>query len=176
MWLKVDSEKNYGVLGVMTRAMKRVGVFGVIIAALLISSFVISNSQEDMSGVFNTRNGVFIDGYDVVSYFTGAPSKGSKEYQVKYMEVDFYFASQANKDTFNNNPEKYIPAYGGWCAFAIGETAEKVNVNTKTFKIIKGKNYLFYNKLLTNTLELWNADEDELFKMAEANWPLVKEQ
>lgn len=127
-----------------------------------------------MSGVYNTHKGVIIEGYDVVSYFSGTPQKGTKEFKVVHQGVEFYFVDDENKKLFLANPDKYIPAYGGWCAYAIGQSAEKVEVNPKTFKIIDGKNYLFYNKLLTNTLDLWNKDEKRLHQQAEVNWPKIK--
>ena len=72
-----------------------------------------------------------------------------------------------NKKKFDGNPEKYMPAYGGWCAYAIGATKEKVKINPNTYKIIDGKVYLFYNKNFTNTLKLWNEDEVNLKKSLE---------
>jgi hypothetical protein len=44
-----------------------------------------------------------------------------------------------------NSSSSYAPQYGGWCAFAMGNSGEKVTVNPETFKIIDSKLYLFYN-------------------------------
>jgi hypothetical protein len=52
----------------------------------------------------------------------------------------------------------------------MGASAEKVEVDPETFKIVNGKLYLFYNKYFNNTLTKWNKDEDRLKKQADANW------
>ena len=72
---------------------------------------------------------------------------------------------QSKKD-----PAKYEPVYGGWCAFALGDYGEKVEINPSSFKIIGGKTYLFYNKFFNNTLTSWNKDEANLKKKADQNW------
>ena len=71
------------------------------------------------------------------------------------------------------NPQKYEPAYGGWCAYAMGAKGQKVSVDPETFKIVDGRLNLFYNKFFNNTLEDWNKDEGNLKKKAEANWQKI---
>jgi YHS domain-containing protein len=159
----------------MSKTAKIISWVSVVMATLVISSFVFQNQQKK-NGAYNARNGVFVKGYDVVSYFSGTPLQGNESYLVKHDGVTFYFVNDVNKKKFEANPEKFIPAYGGWCAYSIGDNAEKVEVNPKTFKIIDGKNYLFYNKLLTNTLVLWNKDEESLLQKAQTNWLKVKDQ
>jgi hypothetical protein len=82
----------------------------------------------------------------------------------------YHFGSQANLDAFKAPPERYEPSYGGWCAYAMGATGEKVSINPETFKIIDDKLYLFYNQFFTNTLTSWNKDEASLHKKADAQW------
>lgn len=119
---------------------------------------------------FNVDNNVAIQGYDAVSYFTAKPTKGNKEFAISYQGITYLFASAANKEEFKKNPDKYEPAYGGWCAYAMGEKGEKVSVDPKTFKIVNGKLNLFYNKFFNNTLTDWNKDETNLKRKADANW------
>ena len=59
---------------------------------------------------------------------------------------------------------------GGWRAYAMGSKGEKVEIDPQTFKIVDGKLFLFYNKLLTNTLPMWNKDEAHLKTNADQNW------
>jgi YHS domain-containing protein len=114
---------------------------------------------------------VAIKGYDPVAYFTaGKAVKGDKNTSLYYEGVTYYFSSVANKDAFKANPSKYEPEYGGWCAYAMGNTGEKVEIDPATFKIVGGKLYLFYNKWLNNTLTDWNKDEAGLKAKADANW------
>lgn len=126
-----------------------------------------SNSQTTD---FNTKNGVAIEGYDPVSYFSDKPVKGKKTITETVDGVTFQFASNKNRTKFKGNTEKYVPVYGGWCAYAMGETGEKVTVDPKTYKIIEGRVYLFYNAWGNNTLNSWNDNEEELKEKADKNW------
>ena len=113
---------------------------------------------------------VAISGYDPVSYFKGEPLKGKSQHKVVYNGATYLFANENNLKSFEGDPGKYEPQYGGWCAYAMGKTGEKVEINPKTFKILDDKLYLFYNKFFTNTLETWNEDEKNLKAKADENW------
>jgi len=146
----------------------------IIILIFLIISVLGFGQQEKQNTLskynVNSKN-VVLDGYDPVTYFTkNKAEKGSSKYQVNYDGVNFYFISLENKKIFENNPLKFLPQYGGWCAFAMGDSGEKIEVDPKTFKIKDGKLYLFYNKYLTNTLKSWNKDEVNLKLKADRNW------
>ncbi|WP_196891149.1 YHS domain-containing (seleno)protein [Aureivirga marina] len=124
---------------------------------------------------YNTSGGYIADGYDVVSYFNNKAEKGSKKYQTTHDGVKYKFTSQAHLDTFKSNPNKYVPQYGGWCAYALGAKNEKVSINPKTFEIRDGKLYLFYNSWGTNTLKLWEKEGPEKLKaQADKNWEAKK--
>jgi YHS domain-containing protein len=118
----------------------------------------------------NLQKGLALDGYDPVSYFNGNPLEGNKQFSYSYKGATYYFFSAANKMSFTQNPEKYEPAYGGWCAFAMGESGEKVKIDPETYKIINGKLYLFYNFWGNNTLEDWNENEAYLKSAADRTW------
>ena len=85
-------------------------------------------------------------------------------------DTKYRFSSVANKEEFKKNPSKYEPQYGGWCAFAMGDYGEKVEIDPETFKIVNGKLYLFYNKGFNNTLKSWNKNEAVLKSNADINW------
>ncbi|HLL94656.1 MAG TPA: YHS domain-containing (seleno)protein [Spirosoma sp.] len=125
---------------------------------------------------FNLEKGVAIQGYDPVAYFTqnkanpGRAVKGSAANAFTYKNVTYHFASAANLKAFQENPDKYEPQYGGWCAYAMGAAGEKVEVDPETFKITDGKLFLFYHTFINNTLTKWNKDEPNLHKKADASW------
>jgi YHS domain-containing protein len=119
---------------------------------------------------YNLEKNLAIQGYDPVSYFAGKAQKGSKDHAVNHQGTTYYFVSAANAESFKKNPAKYEPQYGGWCAYAMGAKGEKVSIDPKTYKIVDGKLYLFYNRLFNNTLEDWNEDEAKLKNKADANW------
>lgn len=123
---------------------------------------------------YNTKKGFIANGYDVVSYFNGNPVEGNKDFKLDFDGVSYKFSTQKNLNLFKDNPTKYIPQYGGYCAYAIGATAEKVKINPKTYQILDGKLYLFYNAWGTNTLELWKKDLKGLKQKADINWERIK--
>lgn len=119
---------------------------------------------------FNLENKIAIQGYDPVSYFKGKPLKGKKEITTTYEGILYNFSSVANREAFLKKPTSYEPQFGGWCAYAMGSSGDKVEINPETFKILDGKLYLFYNAYFNNTLKSWNKDEVNLKKKAESNW------
>jgi YHS domain-containing protein len=147
-------------------------------AAVLILILVsgISFAQNDSKRIteYNLGNKVAILGYDPVGYFTqGKAIKGKKDISISYHGVVYKFSSNENKETFLKNPSKYEPQYGGWCAYAMGSSGGKVEINPETFKIVDGKLYLFYNAYFNNTLKSWNPDEANLKVKADNNWKKI---
>lgn len=131
-------------------------------------------AQHSRTAQFNLENKKAIQGYDPVAYFTQKKAvKGKTTITATYDGVVYNFSSQANKDIFVKNPPGYEPQYGGWCAFAMGDYGEKVEINPETFKILDGKLYLFYNAYFNNTLKSWNKDEGNLKKKADLNWKKI---
>lgn len=126
---------------------------------------------------YNTKKGYVAKGYDVVAYFNNKTEKGAKKYTAIYDGAKFKFSTKKNLKVFEETPEKYVPAYGGYCAYAIGLEGKKVSINPKTFEIRDGKLYLFYNSWGTNTLELWEKEGPEELKLkADENWKKMIEQ
>ncbi|HMI67996.1 MAG TPA: YHS domain-containing (seleno)protein [Cyclobacteriaceae bacterium] len=145
----------------------------VTVALVLIALFAQGQATLRVSQ-FNLENGVAIKGYDPVAYFAEHKAiKGQKEFSIVLDGVTYYFSSVANKETFIKHPMNYEPQYGGWCAYAMGETSEKVEVDPETFKIVNGKLYLFYNGLFNNTLPKWNRAEVNLKMKADKNWNAI---
>ena len=131
---------------------------------------VFGQSENRVRSFNLTESSLALKGFDPVSYFLGQPTKGSKVRTYQHKGVLYYFSSDKNRDAFRETPEKYEPQFGGWCAFAMGSTGEKVDVDPETFKIVNGKLYLFYNRFFNNTLVDWNKDERNLDAKAKMNW------
>lgn len=143
----------------------------ILLIVALITTVTFAQTTTKRTSEFNLDKKVALQGYDPVAYFKqNKPTKGKKELSASYEGVIYYFSTQANKDVFAKNPASYEPQYGGWCAFAMGDYNEKVEVNPETFKILDGKLYLFYNAYFNNTLKSWNKNEATLKKKADANW------
>lgn len=139
---------------------------------VLLISFSALNAQ---SIDYNLKKGYVAEGYDVVEYFNNKAIEGDKNFTTTHDNVKYKFASQKNLDIFLKNPEKYVPQYGGYCAYAVALKSKKVSVDPETFEIRDGKLYLFYNSWGTNTLELWKKENVKgLQKKADLNWEAIK--
>lgn len=144
---------------------------GLFLGTLVLAQESTSTRQKH----FNTyKNHLAIQGYDPVAYFEkGKAVKGTGTYRFEYKGIIYHFSSEEHKSLFEKNPSKYEPQYGGWCAYAMGDDGDKVEINPSTFKIVDGKLYLFYNKSGENTKVYWNEDEDELMKEGNKNWKSI---
>ncbi len=154
--------------------MKRMKIFTTMLttlfAVLLLCSTALAQ-QTTRSALFNVEKGVALQSYDPVAYFTQNKAvKGKKELAVAAEGVTYYFATAEDKELFKKDYKKYEPQYGGWCAYAMGATGEKVEIDPETFKIVGGKLYLFYHTWSNNTLPKWNKDEANLKSKADAAW------
>ena len=147
----------------------------IILVTLLSLLFIQSFSQTDdlRKKHYNVKKSVAIEGYDPVSYFDGKPVEGHADIKSVYKGLTYQFSTVTNLNKFKSSPDKYEPAYGGWCAYAMGESGEKVKINPETFKILDGKLYLFYNFWGNNTLSDWKADEKKLKATADQNWAKI---
>jgi len=124
---------------------------------------------------YNEQKGFVASGYDVVAYFSNKVVKGSSKFTYAFDGASYKFSSKENLDTFKSNTAKFIPQYGGYCAYAMGKNGEKVTVNPKTFEIRDGKLYLFYNSWGTDTLEKWLKEgPSTLQKKADKAWETQK--
>ncbi|WP_299313466.1 YHS domain-containing (seleno)protein [uncultured Aquimarina sp.] len=134
-------------------------------------SGIITAQQID----YNVKKGFVAEGYDVTEYFNNKIIKGESKFIATRDKVKYKFASQANLEKFKNNPEKFIPQYGGYCAYAVGAKAEKVDIDPETYEIRDGKLYLFYNSWGINTLTKWNDEGAVTLKnKADMNWQKIK--
>lgn len=118
-------------------------------------------------------DGVAVGGYDPVGYFTeGKPVKGSEEFTLRHDGATWRFASAENRASFEADPVKYAPRYGGYCAYAVanGYTAK---AEPDAWTIHDGKLYLNFDK---SVQALWEKDIPGYVTKADANWPGVLEQ
>ena len=139
---------------------------------LLFLSQALFSQQID----YNTKKGFVAEGYDVVSYFTKkAPLKGNKKYEATFENAKFRFATQEHLNLFKENPKKYIPQYGGYCAYAVAAKKTKMYIDADSYEIRDGKLYLFYSSWLGSKLKDWQTeDTKKLQEKADKNWQEIK--
>ena len=125
---------------------------------------------------YNTKKGYVAEGYDVVSYFNNTkPLEGKKKFTTNYDGVKFKFSSQENLNLFNENPTKYVPQYGGYCAYAVAEKKKKMYVDAEVYEIRDGKLYLFYSSWIGSKLGDWKeGDVKKRQQKGDKNWETLK--
>ena len=145
-------------------------IFTAFIATII--TIVFANAQAPLRiKHFNVEKNIAIQGYDPVAYFNQSKAvKGNNQFAATIEGVTYNFSSAGNKNLFIKSPKNYEPQYGGWCAYAMGATGEKVEVDPETFKVLNGKLYLFYHSWVNNTLTKWNKDETNLKSKADKSW------
>ena len=114
-----------------------------------------------------------ISGYDPVAYFTdGKPMRGSGYHVAVHDGVTYAFTTEEHKKMFEANPQKYLPAYGGYCAYGVA-VGKKFVVDPEAWKIVDGTLYLNLDKDIQRK---WAKDIPGYIKKAEANWATMKDK
>lgn len=117
------------------------------------------------TGIFNNKA---IYGFDTVAYFTQNKAvKGNKNFVFSYLGADWYFSSEEHLEMFKNDPEKYAPQYGGYCAYAMAD-GKFAGIDEDSFTILNGKLYLNYNKKIHKR---WLENQAEFIAQADKNYP-----
>lgn len=119
-------------------------------------------------------SGVALEGYCPVAYFAvNKPVRGKAEFASDYNGVTYYLVNADAKTAFEKNPEKYLPAYGGWCATGMALN-DKFPVDPTNFKIVDGRLLLFLTNKNVDAQEIWNkgSEKDQLVK-ADAHWKSI---
>ncbi len=135
---------------------------------LTIFSAVQINAQQKQ--VFS-KNNIAVNGYDVVAYFTvSKPVKGDDKYVVNWKDANWLFVSAEHAFLFKANPEKYVPQYGGYCAFGCSR-GYKAKTDPDAWTIVNGKLYLNYNSTVKDT---WSKNIENYIKKADEAWANIK--
>ncbi len=114
-----------------------------------------------------------ISGYDPVAYFTeGKAMKGSGYHVANYQGVTYAFATKDHKTMFEANPEKFVPAYGGYCAYGVA-VGKKFVSDPEAWKVVNDKLYLNLDKDIQSK---WLQDVPGFIKKSEANWINIKDK
>ncbi len=118
-------------------------------------------------GVNKTVFGTALNGYDVVAYHTvGKPVEGSQRISYRWRDATWRFASVKHRDLFAADPERYAPAYGGYCAYGMAQGA-KIDIDPSAWRIVDGTLYLNVNKRVQRT---WKTDISGYIARANRHW------
>jgi len=125
------------------------------------------------AGEINTgsRGIVAIKGYGAVAYFTEQRAvRGDLTISYEWLGAIWRFSTEKHKTLFSQNPVKYAPQYGGYCAdgIALGEIVK--TIDPEAWRIIDGKLYLNADQEAAAELE----DVDGQLEKSVTNWPILR--
>lgn len=112
-----------------------------------------------------------IHGYDPVAFFTDGTARiGDARYTVAHGDAAYRFVSEANQRKFDDNPEAFLPQYGGFCAYGVALGA-KFDGDPRMFAIVNGKLYFNLDPAIQGT---WKEDLASNIQKADGNWPKIR--
>lgn len=119
------------------------------------------------------QNGLALQGYDPVGYFSdNKPIKGDPKLTASYRGATYQFASEEHKKTFERDPGKYAPQFGGFCGYA-ASINKLAPIEVEYFQVLHGRLVLQHNE---KAWKLWHQDVEGNLKKADANWPTLSQQ
>ncbi len=137
---------------------------------LLFFGASVANAAE-RNDINVNAEGVSIDGYDLVSFHrTSGPKKGHKKFATKRDGVEYHFSSSENRQLFLQNPEKYLPAFGGYCSYGV-VLGKKFEVSPDAWKIVNGVLFLQLDK---GTRLVWEENTNKNIEIGNRVWPSIK--
>ncbi len=141
-------------------------ILTLLLAGLLITSCVAFASDN------TAVNSVGVQGYDPVAYHTGGgPIKGNGHHIAVHQGTTYLFISEDNQKAFEANPSKYLPAFGGYCAYGVS-VGKKFVGDPLVWRVVDGKLYLNLDKDIQVT---WMQDIPGNIVKANENWPRIKD-
>ena len=156
---------------VITPFRRPASILVLLVVALLSAhpgSAVAASAKSPVAAV-NAAAGAGVKGYDVVAYFTvGQPTPGVDQHAYRWKGVTYRFASAGNLERFKADPEKYLPQYGGYCAYAMSIN-RIADIDPSRWAIVDGKLYL-NNGFFAE--KLWSLNKSGNITSADRNWPL----
>jgi YHS domain-containing protein len=136
----------------------------VTVAATLVISSLSFAADIDINA---NANDLAIHGYDAVSYFSDSKAiKGNHKYTATYKSAIYQFSSKENRDSFQENPEKFAPQFGGFCAMGVALN-KKLDIDPMAWKIINDKLYFNLNKAVQKK---WLSDVPSHLDTANRTW------
>ena len=118
-------------------------------------------------------NGVAIQGYDPVAFFTdNRPVRGNPQFQSDYHGAKYYFASADHKAAFDKDPAKFEQQFGGYCAYGASR-GNKAPVKIEAWQIVDGRLLMQYDLDIKSD---FNKDQQGNLHKADQNWPGLVEK
>jgi YHS domain-containing protein len=150
-------------------ASPRRGIAGLATAAALALSVVGPAAGGPVDKNLDAE-GLALKGYDPVAYFTeGEATKGSAEHTATFEGAAYRFANAEHLAAFEADPQTYVPAYGGYCAFGTA-MGRKFDGDPEVWKIVDGELYVNLND---DVQERWETNIPGFVENADHNWAII---
>lgn len=114
---------------------------------------------------------VGLGGYSPVSYIElNRAEPGSALFASEHDGVTYLLTSESQRRLFESDPARYLPAYGGWCAFGCS-VESRFEPDPTSFEVIDGRTHLFLRNDEVDARALWNeSDAAEVRAKADRSW------
>jgi YHS domain-containing protein len=114
------------------------------------------------------QNGLALQGYDPVAYFTiGKPTPGDPAITSRHLGATYRFATVEDKRAFDADPGKYAPQFGGYCGYAA--SIHKLSpISPEFWEILDGRLVLQHNQ---KAWDAWHQNVGANLAKADQNWP-----
>ncbi len=113
-------------------------------------------------------SGIAVAGYDVVAYATtGQAMPGLPRFSSRHDGAVYRFASTKHRTAFEADPDRYLPEYGGYCAYGV-RMGRKLPIDPTAFEQVDGKLYVFLDRATKLT---WKEDKGSNIQIANRIWP-----
>lgn len=114
-----------------------------------------------------------VQGYDVVTYQTAKrPVRGNGNYTATHDGAVYLFSSLENLERFEAQPDKYVPAYNGYCAFGVS-VGKKFIGDPEVWRVVNGRTYLNLDVAVQTR---WLKDPSGRIKRADRNWDAIRDK
>ncbi|MCR9144442.1 MAG: YHS domain protein [bacterium] len=121
-----------------------------------------------IEGANANAEGVAIHGYDPVAYFTMSQAvPGDARHSVSHAGARWFFAKAEHKELFIKTPAKYMPDYGGYCAYGMA-WGLRVDVDPEAWEIADDRLFLMNTKEIL--ADDWVPERKRNIKAADDWW------
>lgn len=133
----------------------------------------VDKPQWFISGAKNAFAKPALGGFSPVAYQTRNKAiMGNRTVTTVYRGKVYLFPTASERDTFLENPDKYLPKYDGFCAEGVSRN-KRYPADPENFAIYDGRTYLFYDPRAKLT---FLVNPMEAARKADANWVTLKDK
>ncbi len=133
----------------------------------LLIPLTLSWLQVSAAGRVNLgADNVAVSGYDLLSYFEAQAEPGNTKFSSHYRGATYLFSTAAHLESFESDPQRFLPAYGGYCAYGI-TMGKQLSIDPEVYDIVAGRLYLLLNRA---TKKIWQHDKNRNISTADQLW------